>query len=676
MATLTGILVDVSGSMEQSIGGRVNEEGGSWARSIFKVIDGLIKHDVSSSNHVFGLGFGASYEPQAFDLLNTIKRAQSASSVNHQLRSQSKERILDDILSILENNGAPRVRKWAKMNVLMSVVKDNEASFILGKLTDGSDFRERFVDTCLPDECKEFKHSFKSYGKESFFFLGGFVPGTQEFATRDAVQEAVDKGIRLAHSCTLVEISSAAVMNVHDASEILHGCIGEEEELTKQRVDELMDTVKPFIYGGTPLIKTMKKSISLFNKPEFQQHHKLLFILSDGQPGDGNNPPLRELSKSGVTIICCYITSQAIEDPRRLYSTASECWDKPAHFMFKMSSTITTQMIPRTIFVKQGWNIDIENNETRLFFQVNHPDIIADVCDLARNVVCCQDSLSDILASVSLDLYINQANQGFGAKRQKGGTCYANASAAVLHLAMKRIIGREGGYPNFFDLRKQMIEKYGEDGANTLRVLKEMCPGYRLHCEKMDLIGALKAVTAKRQVIVRFRLTDPEWDLFSEFYKEHPDGILTKSDLDITQRPYGAEVGGHAVVLTSYNSECLRLMNSWGSDWADGGFFRVRNADILGLDFIDVYWTLNDLKQSEIDAYERQGPSIASQLVSSLQGLQTAMYKCPVCSVESKVVDYKGKLLRVNCPRCNGWFNTNEAGDDLALNMYLTSLTK
>ena len=38
MASLTGILLDVSGSMSRSIGQGTDEEGGPWARSIFEVI--------------------------------------------------------------------------------------------------------------------------------------------------------------------------------------------------------------------------------------------------------------------------------------------------------------------------------------------------------------------------------------------------------------------------------------------------------------------------------------------------------------------------------------------------------------------------------------------------------------------------------------------------------------
>ena len=324
--------------------------------------------------------------------------------------------------------------------------------------------------------------------------------------------------------------------------------------------------------------------------------------------------------------------------------------------------------------MKKGWTIDIDNNETRLFFQVNHPDIIKDVCHLAKNGVLSQDALSDALSSVDLDIYINKANEGFGAKRQHGGTCYANATAAVLHLAMKRIVRRDGGYPDFFDLRRKLIGKYGEHGAPTMKVLKEICPEYRLQCQKVDAVGAMKAVSAKRPVVARFYLTGAQWDQFSQFYKEKPKGILTRAYLEMKKHS-PSDPGGHAVVLTSYDAESLRLMNSWGDDWADNGFFRVQNADVLGLEFADVFWTENDLSQEEKSAYGQHGAEIAARLMASLKGLQAAKFKCPMCSAESKVVCYSGHILRAKCPKCRRTFNANQAGGDLALNLYLTSLT-
>ncbi|XP_076128276.1 uncharacterized protein LOC143109427 [Alosa pseudoharengus] len=474
-------------------------------------------------------------------------------------------------------------------------------------------------------------------------------------------------------------------MTVHEAQEILRGSVG-DRELTDERVDELMEAVKLFIYGGTPLMKALNHARKLFALPQYREHHKLLFVLSDGQPTDGDDPPLTALSALGVTVVSCFITDRSISDPLRLYSNLDPEWTEAAKFMFRMSSSIRTELIPRTIFVKRDWKIDIANNETKLFCQVNHPEIIKDVCDLARNIVCCQDALSDALATVSVDVYINQTKERFGAKRQKLGTCYANASAAVLHLAMKRIVGRVGGYPDFFEIRDKLIDKHGWHGANIFKVLQEVCPQYRLQYRQVDAVGAVKAVAAKRSVIAFFFLTeeDPknpgnppyEWDSFSQFYKDNPRGILTRSEIDISKRPYGAKLAGHAVALTSYNNECLRLMNSWGSDWADGGFFRVQNADVLGLEFVDVFWTLDDLEQEEKDAYARDGAEKAKQLLDSLQGLKSAKYRCPLCSVESNVRDFSGHLGEVKCPQCSRTFRVKDSGGDLALNMYLTSLSR
>ena len=283
----------------------------------------------------------------------------------------------------------------------------------------------------------------------------------------------------------------------------------------------------------------------------------------------------------------CFITREGLSDPRHLYSLLDESWEVPAKFMFEMSSIITTQNIPRVLFVKKGWKIDVENNETRLFFQVNHPDVIKDVCDMAKKGVLRQDVLSDLLSSVDLDVYINQVNDGFGAKRQHGGTCYANASAAVMHLAMKRIIGRDGCYPDFFDLRGRLIDKCGEHGARTNDVLKDICPDYRLQCQAVDPISAMKAISAKRPVVATFHLTGAQWDQFEQFYDENPRGVLTRSFLD-SKHYSTSDPGGHAVVLASYDANGLRLMSSWGDDWADQGFFRVQNSDVLSLKLVDV----------------------------------------------------------------------------------------
>ena len=667
-----GILVDVSGSMRNTVGGKVEGDNVTWARSIFRVVDELIKHDVSSSNQTFALAFGSPLDSEVFDLLSTLRQANKEQSAIKAIKSKEKRQNINEVLDILTANGAPRVRTWAHMNLLLKVVDDTTAAAMLYFLQRNPEFTERFVYDILPQECREMVNPIF----EGAYYLAGCVSQTiQESATEKSVKDVIEKGKQLMDvdkGNIIVPVNKAEIMSVQSASEILHDSVG-DQELTDERVNELMETVEPYIYGGTPLIRTMRHSKELFSHPEFKNHKKILFILSDGKPADGHDPPLQALCDLGVTIVSCFITHEGLSDPRHLYSILDESWEKPAKFMFGISSVIKTQEIPRTLFVKKGWKIDIDNNETKLFFQVNHPDVIKDVCDMTKRAVLSQDALSDVLSDVDLNVYINKANDGFKPKQQHGGTCYANASAAVMHLAMKRIVGRDGGYPDFFELRKKLINKYGEKGASTIKVLREVCPEYRLQCERVDTNGAKKAITEKRPVVARFYLTGAQWDQFSQFYQEKGKGILTKSYLN-SKTGSTSDPGGHAVVLTSYDAESLRLMNSWGDDWADSGFFRVQNSDVLGLEFFDVYWTLNDLSKDEKEAYKKSGAKVAGNLMKSLKGLQEAKYKCPLCSAESKVVEYSGHALNAECPKCRGTFNPNKEGGDLALNLYLTSL--
>ena len=298
---------------------------------------------------------------------------------------------------------------------------------------------------------------------------------------------------------------------------------------------------------------------------------------------------------------------------------------------------------------------------------------------MAQDVACSSDALSELLASIDLDIYISQSICGFGATKQQGCTSYANASAAVLHLAMKRILGREGGYPDFHKLKEDMIETCGIHGADTSEVLQKICPKYRLHSQEVDIKGAMEAIVKKRPVIGRFRLTDDEWHAFDNFYKNNPTGILTQNELDVRKRPTSPppRTSGHAVVLTSFNSKCLTFMNSWGHDWGDNGFFRVQNTEVLQLEFFDVYWELDDLTEGEKEYYRKHGSEVAAKLMKSLKGLQNAENTCPECKQTSLVTEFEGTLSKVRCPKCSHEFSTNDnAGNILALNVYLTSLSR
>ena len=122
-------------------------------------------------------------------------------------------------------------------------------------------------------------------------------------------------------------------------------------------------------------------------------------------------------------------------------------------------------------------------------------------------------------------------------------------------------------------------------------------------------------------------------------------------------RKPGEKPGGHAVVLIGCDANCLRFMNSWGQGFADGGFFRIEDQSVLNdTEFFDVYWTLNDLKSSEIKAYEREGIKRGKELLQTFPSVQDLSYKCPKCNKISRVGEFSGHVLEAECPKCHQKF--------------------
>lgn len=299
------------------------------------------------------------------------------------------------------------------------------------------------------------------------------------------------------------------------------------------RIQELVDSIEPYIYGRTPMCEALNNALSIF-KDTGDDTAKVLFILSDGASTDGDPLPIaQELQAVGVKIITCYLTEEHIENPQCLFDVQpnDSSWNEGQSVLFEMSSTMKNTHTPVSYLVDAGWQLP-PSGESRLFVRSNSLDVVNELC----NVVVSQmengcDALVDILEKVPLATYINQANSNFVPERQIGGTCYANAIAAVFHLAMQRIVGREGGVPDFNAIRKRIINEYGEHGADTESVLMNVCSEYRLHFREVDETGARKAINRRRPVVATFWLYDQEWAKFKQVFKKTRKGILKKSDL-------------------------------------------------------------------------------------------------------------------------------------------------
>lgn len=357
---MIGILVDVSDSMRNSMGDR-----------FLKVVNELIRFDMSPLNQTFALAHGRLFDPEVFDLLSTLGKVKEEQSyINDRLR-KSKGEIIEDVLAILERSGAESVRSWVEMDTLLRV-DDTTAAEILYYLQTNPDFTRRFVHECLPSQCRQERSPSISYWP---LFACGVLAGPFGLITasavaastaaalqqikRNSVRRAIEKGKHLLAEIRTgrkVATSKAAIISVQSASDLLCTSIG--NRVTVKQINELLKTVQPCIYRHSSLIEAMQHSVDLFSDPQFANHQKILFILSDGQRDDGNYPH-QKLSDLGVISMKCFITDQRLPDPSHVNSPRNERWD-PFKFTFRISSTNTSQKIPRTLFEERGWEVDVE----------------------------------------------------------------------------------------------------------------------------------------------------------------------------------------------------------------------------------------------------------------------------------------------------------------------------
>ena len=307
----------------------------------------------------------------------------------------------------------------------------------------------------------------------------------------------------------------------------------------------------------------------------------------------------------------------------------------------------------------------------------NNPDLVKDVCEFAKDLVCTEKKMPEFLGDVFLHLSTERPADALYNQVQNQGDdaiCYAIATAAVMHQSMRTIKGREGGYPTFEELRDEMIKKYGRGGAKTVKVLREMCPKYRLEASEKAITEeeAKTAIVDKRPVLARFQYSAKYKEKMKTFFGDQPSGIMSGR---YYPKQIDEEDTGHVVVLVGFDSTSLKFMNSWGEGFADAGFFRVENGEVLGIEFYDI--TPGKLTESEKRARDNEGPEQAAKLMSQLKAFATAKYTCPKCSATSYVTRFTGTHANVKCPVCFKTFSMEESGrDDLAMTMHLASLMK
>ena len=555
---LIGVLVDVSGSMKEafaldkSVTGRVER-----THAIITTLNRIAKNAIAvheRRDRMFVGAFGLEDIPTCdlASLLKFISKYDSKQKANlEELESARKDKSDDDhdrsylgsdglnvLIRFATERNAAHAERWIRKSL-----SEPQAGVLYTILSRDEELTRLFIDK-LPDSTKS---AILDATSTLFGSLGDVSQRKVENSElHHLVHEAVNRFAKVTAYLKQPQIRKPVPQPVKEVSDLLDRLLDATHESSSKYTEEssttikkLFDYIKPFIFGGTPMVKALTHAKEIFDVAKEDQ--KILFILSDGHSGDGDPFPItKELRKSGVTIIGCFLTSNHIDHPKSLLYTEDPEWEKPewdkgVKKLFDMSSSRHNTDIPVTYFVDAKWKLPIEG-ESRLFLQANSLDMVDEFCNIVFTHVKegkCLDATTIMLATVSNATYINVKNSEFKPDKQKGETCYANAIAAVYHLAMRRIIGREGGLPKFESIRDSLTKKYGSGSFNTKFAIDKTCGDYRLRYKELKAENdARHAINHRRPVVATFFLD--HWVEFSKFYRESREGILEAKDLIVT----------------------------------------------------------------------------------------------------------------------------------------------
>ena len=527
-----GVLLDVSGSMQSAYATDSKRDVSvQRTHTLFTTVANIVGKEVANHKRyqsIFACGFGIQ-EPAPvcnliplFELLRDLRLSQSQPQ---------------DLVRLARQHEAPHAERWITKHLT-----EKEASVLNYLLRKDESLIPRLIEKLPQDSI-----AVRGFGAilsfvESLPVIGGAAEAqeTQMVTTSEAYTYAQDIMRTAFLNSFNKPIKSSSVIHVSkvmcELLETEQASASSSSESLRDYVQELVDYIKPYIYGGTPMCMAMNEAVRIFKQAD-PDMEKVLFVLSDGESGDGDPCPIaQELHALGVCIVTCYLTSDRLDNPKHLLYHANPDWRDGRLALFKMSSTMKNTHTPISYLIDAGWQLPA-SGESRLFVQANSMEIVNEFCEtVVKHLTKGCDALVDVLAKVPLATYINQYNADFIPKKEQyGGTCYANAIAATFHLAMHRIVGREGGIPDFYTIRERIIHEYGQHGATADRVLEKVCPEYRLHFRKVEETGARQAINQRRPVVATYGLYAEEWDNFSRFFRNAKKGILKRADVQTSE---------------------------------------------------------------------------------------------------------------------------------------------
>ncbi|KAF4499923.1 hypothetical protein FAGAP_3924 [Fusarium agapanthi] len=689
---VVGCLLDVSDSMRNVLEpGQSNEPAGDRLRAVLRAALKLAKAERQQNSNalmfvgVFGLQTSKEHpNPQAADLCGIADALLNGSGDNSSGH--------DLLIARANANNVSYISKYIKTKLSCREARIVNAHFKLHP-----DKLQEFIAAIPPEaEVNKLHSSSRAggalIGKALGFVASTIIPGgsvvvdaVSPFGTAvgsafaDSVENySVDssKALALAKSIQRKWLVDFENFNPRPISQVVDIIQRLQDQWHEDRYstnvpednDNLFDAIHQYMYGLTPMCYALQKALEAFRSKPDAEHH-VLVLMSDGISTDGDPSTVAgDLRGEGISIATVKLTDDRSSTQRALHHEVNPLWDEGTRSLFQMSKRIHALTHPVPVLAAAGWAIP-SAGEVALFCTVCTVTALEEFCSLLLSArFGSTDALLDIVGRIRLDDYINNEHLAIRRRPTHQGQrpiCYAHAVASVIHMALLRIVSREGGIPSFTEIRERILSEYPEraGGQSAIAVLSDTCIWYRpLKFREVDEDGAREAVLRRRPVLATFGLSKDGWDTFSKyFYRTSTTRTAALTEAQMAPDFHKEYDGGHAVVLVSCDPNSLTFLNSWGSSWGDNGAFRVENPAVLGhkdrsLRFYDVHWVESGLTNAERQAFDARVDEELRRRAEEHESIFELEYRCPRCSETSPLAVFRGIVRRALCPKCQGWF--------------------
>lgn len=670
--TIVGCLLDVSNSMRQALeSGRSDERAIERLRAVLSAALKIAQREQQGDPHarmfvgVFGL---EGKYPPCVDLCGVIDMllgSHEGNKTGHQL-----------LIALANRNNLSHITKYIETKL-----KDDDARLVHMYLRRHPERIREFVDA-IPSEgtMKTVRTTGQVGGATTlavagFFLLGpigagagallGGALGNEGAAAVE--DDAVDRSeaIKLANRICkewLQDFAEFIPRPISDVVQLLQRLQDHPAAGGRRNSDTLLDTLRQYLYGWTPMRDAMERSLNACRK-HTNTKRRVLVLISDGESTDGDPVPVaRKLKNENITVAAVYLTSNERETRRRLYDRAAIGWSEGQRTLFNMVAKVPCTSHPIPVLASVGWEVP-SSGECALYTTVCSVVALDEFCSLLLSArFGSADALLDIIGRVQVDTFVddkyvvtckNPSDQG------ASSTCYAHATAAVIHMSLLRIVGREGGCPSIKEIRDRILLEFPAKvgGRNVEEVLTAATAWYRIRFRKVGEDAARQAVLRRRPVLTTFHLSNSGWKAFGQHFDENAatrNSVLTRARM----APYKSQPsgGGHAVVLYSCDPHSLTFLNSWGSTWGKAGSFSVQDHTTLDISsvparFYDVYWLESNLTALEKQAYDTKVQETLRRRSKEHPSILELEARCPRCYFNSPIADFKGNIRQAICPR-------------------------